>query len=69
MEKDTEVDAMKKRIGLLILTFVICVCGAALAENGLKPGDTGDAVLELNTRLRQLNYTTVRASDQYAAAQ
>ncbi|MBR4538570.1 MAG: peptidoglycan-binding protein [Clostridia bacterium] len=60
---------MKKRIGLLLLSVILCVCfGAALAEEGLKPGDSGDAVLELNTRLRQLNYTTVRASDQYAAA-
>ncbi len=60
---------MKKRVGILVLSIVLCVlCGAARAEGGLKPGDTGDAVLELNTRLRQLNYTTVRASDQYAAA-
>lgn len=60
---------MKKWLGLLLITAILCLfCGAALAEEGLKPGDSGDAVLELNTRLRQLNYTTVRASDQYADA-
>ena len=60
---------MKKWMGILLFLIVLCVTrGAALAEEGLKPGDSGDAVLELNTRLRQLNYTTVRASDQYAAA-
>lgn len=60
---------MKKWMGLLLITAVLCLCcGAAFAEGGLKPGDTGEAVLELNTRLRQLNYTTVRASDQYADA-
>ena len=60
---------MRKWMGILSFLIVLCVfCGMALAEEGLKPGDSGDAVLELNTRLRQLNYTTVRASDQYAAA-
>ncbi|MBQ6960484.1 MAG: peptidoglycan-binding protein [Clostridia bacterium] len=60
---------MKKWMGLLLITAVLCLCfGAALAEDGLKPGDSGEAVLELNTRLRQLNYTTVRATDQYADA-
>ena len=60
---------MKKWMGLLLITAVLCLYfGAALAEGGLNPGDTGDAVLELNTRLRQLNYTTVRATDQYADA-
>ena len=39
---------MKKWMGLLLITAVLCLCcGAALAENGLKPGDSGDAVLEL----------------------
>ena len=60
---------MAKKISLLLAVWVICltVC-AAFAEEGLKLGDSGEAVLELNTRLRQLNYTTVRASDQYTAA-
>ncbi len=60
---------MKKWMILLLLSIILSLCiVAASAEGGLKPGDSGDAVLELNTRLRQLNYTTVRASDQYAAA-
>ncbi|MBQ6257923.1 MAG: peptidoglycan-binding protein, partial [Clostridia bacterium] len=60
---------MAKKISLLLAVWVICLMAcAAFAEEGLKPGDSGDAVLELNTRLRQLNYTTVRASDQYSAA-
>ena len=43
---------------------------AAMAEEtaALKLGDSGSAVLELNTRLRALDYTTSRATDQYTAA-
>ena len=61
---------MKK--GLLIVLAVLLALAfiPALAEESaaLKMGDSGEEVLELNTRLRQLNYTTVRASDQYTEA-
>ena len=61
---------MKK--GLLIVLAVLLALALipALAEESaaLKMGDSGEEVLELNTRLRQLNYTTVRASDQYTEA-
>ncbi len=61
---------MKKIMRMILLALALCVfLGAALAEeSGLKPGDAGEAVLELNTRLRQLNYSTARAQDQYNAA-
>jgi len=69
INKGTEVMTMKKCMGFL-LALLLCVlafsAGAESAE--LKLGDTGDAVLELNTRLRQLNYTTTRANDEYSAA-
>lgn len=61
---------MKK--GLLIVLAVLLaltmVPGLAEESAALKMGDSGEKVLELNTRLRQLNYTTVRASDQYTEA-
>ncbi len=62
---------MLKRYGIILLALILCMaCGMALAqeEKTLKPGDAGDAVLELNTRLRQLNYTSTRATDQYSAS-
>ena len=62
---------MKKSAVILALTLLISVLfSIGFAENteGLKPGDSGDEVLELNTRLRQLNYTATRANDQYGAA-
>lgn len=51
----------------LLLCAVISLAAAESAET-LKTGDAGDAVLELNTRLRQLNYTSVRANDQFGPA-
>ena len=59
---------MLKKGLIVILALLLCAacCGAAAEE--LKPGDSGEAVLELNTRLRQLNYTATRAADQYGAA-
>lgn len=59
---------MKIRLFSLLLAAALCLlCGFALAqEETLKPGDSGEKVLELNTRLRQLNYTTTRANDQYS---
>ena len=61
---------MKKTAWFLTVILAVCLCLAAGAEEAfaLKPGDTGDRVLELNTRLRQMNYTQVRASDQYTAS-
>ena len=58
---------MRKRLIGFLLGGMLFL-GTALAEAALKPGDSGDAVLELNTRLRQLNYTSVRANDQYGTA-
>ena len=59
---------MKKTICLILTALTLCaLCCACLAE-GLKPGDSGDEVLELNTRLRQLNYTSTRAGEEYTAA-
>ena len=51
----------------LLLCAVISLAAAESAET-LKTGDAGDAVLELNTRLRQLNYTSIRANDQFGPA-
>ena len=62
---------MKKSAVMLLLAMLLCAIvslGLAEENTGLKPGDTGDAVLELNTRLRQLNYTATRANDQYGPA-
>ena len=57
---------MKKLLVILSVLLVFCVLTASAEDvNVLKLGDKGDRVLELNTRLRQLNYTLVRASDQY----
>ena len=67
-DTETEVLTMKKWTRLLLLILLLAgLCCAAVAEE-LKPGDSGDAVLELNTRLRQLNYSTTRATDQYSAS-
>lgn len=59
-------EQMKKRFCLLIIgLLLVCSIACALEYTPLKMGDSGDAVLELNTRLRQLNYTTVRAGSEY----
>lgn len=61
---------MKKRIAVLLAALLILWAGMALAEENeaLKLGATGEKVLELNTRLRQLNYTQVRAAGEYTEA-
>ncbi|MBQ9265351.1 MAG: peptidoglycan-binding protein [Clostridia bacterium] len=61
---------MKKRWMLLLLALVLAVTGLApaLAQETLKLGDTGDAVMELNTRLRQLNYSDIPGRDTYTDA-
>ena len=65
----TEVMLMKKFVcSLLLCLLLCCVWLGAAAEGALRHGDSGEAVLELNTRLRQLNYTTTRAGEQYTAA-
>lgn len=50
---------MNKRLMTFLLALAMLLLGAALAQaqETLKVGDTGDAVMELNTRLRQLNYS------------
>ncbi len=60
---------MKKKL-LILAALLLCLCTAAFAEETqtLKLGDSGDRVLELNTRLRQMNYTLTRASDQYSTS-
>ena len=62
---------MKRSAIRILLALLLCaVISVSMAESAdvLKTGDAGDAVLELNTRLRQLNYTTVRANDQFGPA-
>ncbi len=61
---------MGKRFFLVILSVLMMLCCAAVAEESaaLKLGDSGEAVLELNTRLRALDYSSTRATDQYTAA-
>ena len=62
---------MKRSAIRILLGLLLCaVISVSMAESAdvLRTGDAGDAVLELNTRLRQLNYTTVRANDQFGPA-
>lgn len=60
---------MKKGLCIAIAAVLLCIVIAFAQESvPLKLGDSGDAVLALNTRLRQLNYTTVRAGSDYNAA-
>ena len=58
------------RLLSLVLVLLFLVTGNAWAreEKILDLGCQGEEVLELNTRLRQLNYTLVRASDSYTNA-
>ncbi len=57
---------MKKMLLVLsALLLISCLFFASAESAKMKLGDSGEKVLELNTRLRQLNYTTTRASDQY----
>ena len=62
---------MKKKLILILLAAALCLlCVSGLGETyeTMALGDTGEKVLELNTRLRQLNYTSTRASDQFTAS-
>lgn len=61
---------MKKSLimGLLALALLVTFAAAALAQETLKMGDTGDAVMELNTRLRQLNYSDQPGRSTYSEA-
>ncbi len=57
---------MKKRTVLFLFTVLaVCLCLFTAHAETLKLGDTGENVLQLNTRLRQLNYTAVRAADTF----
>lgn len=60
---------MTKRwiFGLIALALMWTALLSAQAET-LKTGDTGDAVMELNTRLRQLNYSDQPGRDTYSDA-
>ncbi len=67
---DTEVQPMKK-VCLWVLVMLMGICCAAHAENEaivLQMGQRGTEILELNTRLRQLNYTAMPATDEYSQA-
>lgn len=60
---------MRKTWALVLVMLLVC-CGA-MAESsaeGLAPGMKGTEVMELNTRLRQLNYSAVPATDTYSDA-
>ncbi len=62
---------MKERMRLLALALaalLLLACAGMAEEEKMDLGSTGERVLELNTRLRQLNYTLVRAGDSYTAA-
>ena len=57
---------MKRFLSFLLLAAVLLTCLAQAEEPAtLKVGDTGAAVLELTTRLRQLNYSAVPAGEKY----
>ena len=59
---------MKKIVGIFLMAAVLmafAAIGAAEDAAEMKLGDSGSGVLQLNTRLRQLNYTAVRATDQF----
>ena len=57
---------MMKRFAALMLTLALLAAPLALAETrALTLGDTGDDVLELQTRLRQLNYYMGKATGTY----
>ncbi len=57
---------MMKRLAALWITLVLLAAPLALAETRpLTLGDTGDDVLELQTRLRQLNYYMGKATGTY----
>jgi len=61
---------MKKTLMTLLLSMLLLslFSAAALAQDTLKAGDTGDSVLELNTRLRQLNYSDQPGRNVYSDA-
>lgn len=61
---------MAKKMTALVFALLLAVAAIAMGESqeSLKMGDSGPAVLELNTRLRQLNYSITPASEKYTAA-
>ncbi|MBR1584658.1 MAG: peptidoglycan-binding protein [Clostridia bacterium] len=61
---------MMKRLTILLLALALTTAALtpALAQETLKSGDTGDAVMELNTRLRQLNYSDAPGRNAYTDA-
>ena len=65
-----EVHGMMKRLMIFVVLLVLTVGGVipAVAQETLKIGDTGDAVMELNTRLRQLDYSDQPGRNAYTEA-
>ncbi len=61
---------MNKRLMILLLALAMlfALSSLAQAQETLKMGDTGDAVMELNTRLRQLNYSDQPGRNSYSDA-
>ena len=60
---------MNKRMTAIFLLAVLLLSALppeGLAADTLKLGDVGDKVLELNTRLRQLNYSSLPGRDTYS---
>lgn len=62
---------MKKRLTMILALALVLLAAclfSAQAEGTLKLGDTGDEVMELNTRLRQLNYSDQPGRNTYTDA-
>ena len=59
---------MKKVCVWLLAAVLLCGNGLAEEQAALALGSTGAQVLEMNTRLRQLNYTAVPATNEYTEA-
>lgn len=57
---------MKKWLMAFLCVLLICAAAFAQESTVLSKGQTGKDVLELNTRLRQLNYTGIPASDVFS---
>lgn len=57
-----------KKLWMLLMAVLMACAGAAAENEDLSLGMTGPKVLELNTRLRQLNYTATPAAEVYSDA-
>ena len=57
-----------KKLWMLLMAVLMACAGAAAENEDLSLGMTGPKVLELNTRLRQLNYTATPAVEVYSDA-